>query len=99
MSVKDTSPTLEVRDLQTHFFTKAGVAKAVDGVSFSVGKGEIMISPLPTEKLTPSTAFATPAFVKKCVCRSRTSRVGDVSLTLIDPTSGSRHPLIDHQPN
>ena len=42
MSVKDTSPTLEVRDLQTHFFTKAGVAKAVDGVSFSVGKGEIM---------------------------------------------------------
>ncbi len=42
MSVKDTAPTLEVRDLQTHFFTKAGVAKAVDGVSFSVGKGEIM---------------------------------------------------------
>lgn len=42
MSVKETAPTLEVRDLQTHFFTKAGVAKAVDGVSFSVGKGEIM---------------------------------------------------------
>jgi peptide/nickel transport system ATP-binding protein len=35
-------PTLEVENLQTHFFTKAGVAKAVDGVSFSVGKGEIM---------------------------------------------------------
>jgi len=36
------APTLEVRGLATHFFTKAGVAKAVDGISFSVGKGEIM---------------------------------------------------------
>lgn len=33
---------LEVRDLQTHFMTKAGVVKAVDGVSFSVRQGEIM---------------------------------------------------------
>ncbi len=31
---------LEVRDLKTHFFTDGGVAKAVDGISFSVGKGE-----------------------------------------------------------
>lgn len=36
------SATLEVTDLTTHFFTRAGVVKAVDGVSFSVGKGEIM---------------------------------------------------------
>jgi peptide/nickel transport system ATP-binding protein len=36
------SPVLEVRDLATHFFTKAGVVKAVDGVSFAVGRGEIM---------------------------------------------------------
>jgi len=36
------APTLEVEDLRTHFFTKAGVAKAVDGVSFSVDKGQIM---------------------------------------------------------
>jgi len=36
------APTLDVEDLQTHFFTKAGVAKAVDGVSFSVDKGQIM---------------------------------------------------------
>lgn len=35
-------PTLDVRDLKTHFFTKAGVAKAVDGVSFSVNKGEVV---------------------------------------------------------
>jgi len=36
------APTLEVRDLQTHFFTRAGVVKAVDGVSFSVGRGKVM---------------------------------------------------------
>ena len=36
------TPTLKVRDLQTHFFTKDGVAKAVDGVSFTVARGEIM---------------------------------------------------------
>lgn len=35
-------PALEVRDLQTHFMTKIGVVKAVDGVSFSVRRGEIM---------------------------------------------------------
>ncbi|MEM9429066.1 MAG: ABC transporter ATP-binding protein [Pseudomonadota bacterium] len=33
---------LAVEGLKTHFFTKAGVAKAVDGVSFSVEPGEIM---------------------------------------------------------
>ena len=37
-----TEPTLRVENLETHFFTKDGVAKAVDGVSFSVGRGEIM---------------------------------------------------------
>ncbi len=36
------APTLVVDDLHTHFFTKEGVAKAVDGVSFSVDKGEII---------------------------------------------------------
>ena len=34
--------TLQVEGLKTHFFTKEGVAKAVDGVSFSVGSGEIL---------------------------------------------------------
>jgi peptide/nickel transport system ATP-binding protein len=33
---------LEVRDLRTHFLTRAGVAKAVEGVSFSLGRGEIL---------------------------------------------------------
>ncbi len=36
------TPTLSVQDLETHFFTRQGVAKAVDNVSFDVGKGEIM---------------------------------------------------------
>jgi len=36
------TPVLEVQDLQTHFFTKAGIAKAVDGISFTIGKGELV---------------------------------------------------------
>ncbi|GED69564.1 peptide ABC transporter ATP-binding protein [Brevibacillus reuszeri] len=33
---------LEVRNLQTHFFTDDGVSKAVDGVDFSLNKGETL---------------------------------------------------------
>ena len=33
---------LEVDDLKTHFFTPAGVVKAVDGVSYSVRRGETL---------------------------------------------------------
>lgn len=33
---------LEVSGLKTHFFTHAGVVKAVDGVDFAVRKGEVM---------------------------------------------------------
>jgi oligopeptide/dipeptide ABC transporter ATP-binding protein len=36
------STVLEVRDLQTHFFTRAGVVKAVDGVSFTVETGKVL---------------------------------------------------------
>ncbi|MGI4797432.1 MAG: dipeptide ABC transporter ATP-binding protein [Janthinobacterium lividum] len=35
-------PVLEVRDLQTHFPTGAGTIRAVDGVSFTVGRGETL---------------------------------------------------------
>jgi len=37
-----TDKTLVVEDLKTHFFTRAGVVKAVDGVSFSVKPGEVL---------------------------------------------------------
>ena len=36
------TPTLDVRGLKTHFFTKLGVVKAVDGIDFTVRRGEIM---------------------------------------------------------
>jgi len=36
------APLLEVRDLRTHFLTRAGVVKAVEGVSFSLARGEIL---------------------------------------------------------
>ena len=34
--------TLEVQDLRTHFFTRSGVVRAVDGVSFEVKAGEVL---------------------------------------------------------
>jgi peptide/nickel transport system ATP-binding protein len=33
---------LQVRNLRTHFFTKEGVARAVDGVDFDVAPGEVL---------------------------------------------------------
>jgi oligopeptide/dipeptide ABC transporter ATP-binding protein len=37
-----TAPLLEIDNLQTHFFTGAGVVRAVDGVSYSVSSGETL---------------------------------------------------------
>ncbi|SFK91568.1 ABC transporter ATP-binding protein [Falsiroseomonas stagni] len=37
-----TAPTLEVRNLCTHFFTRAGVVRAVDDVSFTVRRGQVL---------------------------------------------------------
>jgi len=36
------SAVLAVANLRTHFFTRAGVVKAVDGVSFTVDRGEVL---------------------------------------------------------
>ena len=35
-------PVIDVRDLKTYFFTRRGVVKAVDGVSFSLRRGETL---------------------------------------------------------
>jgi len=35
-------PLLEVNDLHTHFFTREGVVRAVDGISFSLEKGKTL---------------------------------------------------------
>jgi peptide/nickel transport system ATP-binding protein len=36
------APLLAVEDLRTHFFTRLGVVKSVDGVSFAVRRGEVL---------------------------------------------------------
>ena len=33
---------IQVKDLKTYFYTEAGIAKAVDGVSFDIYKGEVL---------------------------------------------------------
>ena len=33
---------LEVKDLRTHFFTRAGVVRAIDGVDFTVERGKTL---------------------------------------------------------
>ncbi len=35
-------PLLQVNDLRTYFFTRSGVVKAVDGVSFEVRRGQVL---------------------------------------------------------
>lgn len=35
-------PLLEVNDLHTHFYTEEGIVRAVDGVSLSVSRGEVL---------------------------------------------------------
>src|SRR5579863_3799744 len=36
------APILEIQDLRTYFFSRDGVAKAVDGVSYSVNRSETL---------------------------------------------------------
>jgi len=41
-SLNAAAATLDVRDLRTHFHTRAGVLPAVDGVSFTLQRGQIL---------------------------------------------------------
>ena len=65
MSLVTPKTLLTVNDLKTHFFTEEGVVKAVDGVSYSVGEGEVLgivgesgsgksVSSLSTMRLIPT---------------------------------------------
>jgi oligopeptide/dipeptide ABC transporter ATP-binding protein len=40
--MRESPPLLEVENLKTHFFTRRGVTKAVDGVSFTLHAGETL---------------------------------------------------------
>src|SRR2546426_11820677 len=40
--MREAAPLLVVEDLKTHFFTRRGVTKAVDGVSFTLHAGETL---------------------------------------------------------
>ncbi len=42
MSAGQRDPVLVVEGLRTHFFTRAGVVKAVDDVSFTLARGEVL---------------------------------------------------------
>ncbi len=42
MTEQTSEPLLEVRNLKTYFFTEDGVVKAVDGVDFTVHRGEVL---------------------------------------------------------
>ena len=39
---ESSAPLLDVHGLKTYFFTRDGVVRAVDGVSFSVGRGDTL---------------------------------------------------------
>jgi len=42
LQARPATPLLEIDDLRTHFFTAAGVVRAVDGVSYTVQTGETL---------------------------------------------------------
>ncbi|MEO6578882.1 MAG: ATP-binding cassette domain-containing protein, partial [Candidatus Limnocylindria bacterium] len=42
LTERHTGPLLEIKGIQTHFFTQDGVVKAVDDVTFEIGHGQTL---------------------------------------------------------
>ncbi|MBT4637946.1 MAG: ABC transporter ATP-binding protein, partial [Deltaproteobacteria bacterium] len=40
--MQTSDPILELKNVKTYFFTTKGTVKAVDDISFSIGRGEIV---------------------------------------------------------
>jgi ABC-type oligopeptide transport system ATPase subunit len=38
----DSKPLVEINDLKTYFYTDQGIARAVDGVSFTIPRGKTL---------------------------------------------------------
>ncbi len=42
LRARDSGPLLELENLQTHFYTRRGVVRAVNGVNFTIMPGETL---------------------------------------------------------
>ena len=41
-TTNESTPVISIKDLKTHFFTRDGVVKAVDGISYDIAEGEVV---------------------------------------------------------
>jgi len=82
---REAPPALEVRDLVRHFPARGGVVRAVDGVSLTVGRGEVvgLVGESGSGKST----------VGQCVVRLDTPTAGTVRIGGVDITRLSRRRL------
>ena len=101
-----TDPVLEVEDLQVEFRTEEGVVKAVDGVSYALGKGEVLavLGESGSGKTVHARAMmrildSPPAFIT-----NGTVRLGDMELLTLDEDDmrevrGSRVAMLFQDPH